>query len=585
MFLSSFVFGQTVSLDVENKSIRDLFAQVEQQSNLKFSFNTKLINRDSLVFYKCSNKAINRVVTDLFYNKILAKYIGQHIVLIENTKQINRNQKVKKQSKNLSFSGIILDARTNKAINEANIYNVYTRETVLTDSLGKFEIINILNENIKTYNFAKRGYQDTIISVDIKTQKEILVKLSPVIQEIAKLNPKQIEEIPIEQKSQFLMGFVPKEALISTENLHKVLEKRIAQMSFLPTIGTNWISSGVVSSYFSINVLAGYNGGVNGLEIGGLLNIIDNSVNGFQVAGLSNIVAGKTEGFQVAGLLNKNRESVDGMQVAGLSNIVTGKTTGFQVAGLLNKNRGSVEGMQVAGLSNIVTGKTIGFQVAGLQNINKEKVVGVQIAGISNYLLDTLKGFQISTIFNKAKQNNGLQIGLINVSDSSRGVAIGLFNYVKNGYNSIEFSANEIFYTNIKYKMGAKHFYNIYSFGIRPNDLEFFGAGFGFGSNITVYKKISLSIEATATYVQESKVQNPNANISNRLDFILDYKISKNINLLLGPSLNVFVSQTNNKETSDFTSNIISNSFYSNTNENTILQMWIGGSFGLSYSF
>ena len=358
-----------------------------------------------------------------------------------------------------------------------------------------------------------------------------------------------------------------------TSGSHNIVEKRIAQISFLPTIGTNLKSSRMVSNCFSLNVLAGYNGGVNGLEIGSLVNLIDNNVKGVQIAGLSNIVAGKTTGLQIAGLSNTNKGSVTGLQIAGLSNIVAGKT----------------KGLQVAGLSNIVAGKTTGLQIAGLQNVNKEKVVGVQIAGISNYLLDTLKGVQISGILNKTKQNNGLQIGLINVSDSSQGIAIGLVNYVKNGYKSIEVSANEIFYTNIKYKMGTKQFYTIYSLGVRPNNLEFYGAGLGFGSNINVYKKISLSIEATSTYVHEIKNQNSDSdsdlNLNNRLDLSLDYKLQKNLYLFIGPSLNVHVSELKDKNSNEFSSNITSSPFYSESNNNTLVQMWIGGSFGLRYSF
>ncbi len=64
---------------------------------------------------------------------------------------------------------------------------------------------------------------------------------------------------------------------------------------------------------------------------------------------------------------------------------------------------------------------------------------------IGNFANRELNGVQLSTIFNYAKKLRGLQIGLINVSDTSAGYSIGLINIVFKGYHKIALSTNEVF--------------------------------------------------------------------------------------------------------------------------------------------
>ncbi len=571
LLISSFVFGQKnkdpkLNLNIKDKPVRELLLQIEEQTQLIFSFNTELINRDSIVTYFAENKSIEKVISELFFEDIKAKIIGNHIVLLENSKNRGNNKKIEPQI--IHFSGNVICARNSLPISNANVYDISTRETVLTDSSGQFEIDIISNIYLRNYNIAKSGYRDTIISIDIRMQKQIEVKLMPLLVAIVKIEPKESNLLPVEQKSKFMMGVVPEEALITSENLHYISEKRIAQISFIPTVGTNMKSSGVIRNNVSVNVLAGYNGGVNGVEIGGLVNIIDRDVVGLQAAGLSNIVAGKTKGVQVAGLFNKTKESV----------------RGGQIAGLINFNSNRLSGIQISGISNITKGKTDGAQISGIHNFSKENMNGTQVSGVLNQARKEMNGLQVS-IVNYGKANNGLQLGLINVSDSSRGIAIGLFNYVKNGYRAVELSGNEIFYTNLKFKSGARHFYTIYSLGMRPNDVNFYGFGFGFGSNFDVFKKFSLSIDATSNYVHETENQEEVLNLTNRLDISIDYKITKNISFNFGPSYNLHISQLKDEETGQFTSDITTSPFYNQASGQNLIQMWIGGSIGFRCQF
>ncbi|RLD57546.1 MAG: hypothetical protein DRJ05_09520, partial [Bacteroidetes bacterium] len=71
LMISSFVFGQKnkdpeLNLNIKDKPVRELLLQIEEQTQLIFSFNTELINRDSIVTYYSENKSVEKVISELF---------------------------------------------------------------------------------------------------------------------------------------------------------------------------------------------------------------------------------------------------------------------------------------------------------------------------------------------------------------------------------------------------------------------------------------------------------------------------------------------------------------------------------------
>src|SRR5690606_29239387 len=115
---------------------------------------------------------------------------------------------------------------------------------------------------------------------------------------------------------------------VQTMNLKKFFTTRPFQISFTPGLGTHGRLSPQVINHFSLNILGGYNGGVDGFEVGGLFNINKKDVQYFQAAGVFNLTGGRMNGFQVAGVNNTVLDSVSGAQVAGVNNMVKGNFTG-----------------------------------------------------------------------------------------------------------------------------------------------------------------------------------------------------------------------------------------------------------------
>ena len=61
-----------------------------------------------------------------------------------------------------------------------------------------------------------------------------------------------------------------------------------AQVSLVPSLGTNGYKSEEKTNNISFNVISGRNGGVDGVEVGLMTNHVKNDVKGVQVAGLVN---------------------------------------------------------------------------------------------------------------------------------------------------------------------------------------------------------------------------------------------------------------------------------------------------------
>jgi hypothetical protein len=236
----------------------------------------------------------------------------------------------------------------------------------------------------------------------------------------------------------------------------------------------------------SLNLFSGTSAAVDGVELGGLVNLTDEWVHGVQVAGLSNIVSGDAEGVQVAGLLNLDRGSTRGIQAAGLVNLVGERARGVQVAGLANvvdreagalqvaglaNSAGGVRGAQVAGLGNLAADALDGGQVAGLANFAPSGGRGLQVAGVTN-LAGSLTGVQlagvtnvaadvdvqVAGVVNVADQVRGVQLGLVNVARESD-VSLGLVNVVGNGYRAVEAWASDIAPVHLGVKLGARRTY------------------------------------------------------------------------------------------------------------------------------
>jgi hypothetical protein len=273
----------------------------------------------------------------------------------------------------------------------------------------------------------------------------------------------------------------------------------------------------------SFNVLVGSSGGIDGIELGGGINIVRGDVRGLQAAILGNVLGGGASGLQLAGVANMVGGDVRQVQLAGITNLVDGDVSAvqaagfvniaggdvahFQAAGIANSVAGEVRGLQaagianidgglrgvaIAGVANVLTGMSDGgVQIAGGTNITIGDVKGGQIAGAANLATGDVNGLQVASMFNGAGTIDGAQIGLVNVAGKVSGVQVGLVNVAeeadvsiglltlaKNGRHALETWTSDIAAANVGVKLGARRTYSLLTLGGNQDRL-LVGAGLG----------------------------------------------------------------------------------------------------------
>lgn len=212
---------------------------------------------------------------------------------------------------------------------------------------------------------------------------------------------------------------------------------------------------------FSLNMLTGKTGSIDGFEIGGLVNMNQGNMSGFQVAGIGNITNGDVSGMQIGGVFSI-ADSLDGIQINGIFG-----------------NCRYASGVLISGISNVYNAADV--SIAGIANINEGNQDGLQLAGIINL----------------AREVDGVQIGLLNFADTIRnGIPIGLVSFVRKGrYDEWSFAVADYMNLAVSYKLGVKQFYTIYSAGMSLTEDQLWVTGLGFGHLHEVNPRFSIQPE------------------------------------------------------------------------------------------
>ena len=592
------LLSRKVNLSTDNKSIKYTLRDIGQSADLKFSYNTEIINGDSLISYNFNNIPVEDCLGKIFNEDIRYKESGDHIILLKTPE--------KKAEKHIhTITGTVTDSQSKQKIQYVSIYDVDEKYSTITNAKGFYKLVIPSGEEYRGISYCKKGYIDTIIVIRSTEQSRIDIELDPSIT----IDPPKFQQVePVVEERPLSSFLIPQEVIINANNLEHVSDTRFAQVSLLPFIGTNLSSYGVIENNFSFNILAGYSKGVKGVEIGSLFNIVKENVSGLQIGGLGNMVGGKFNGVQTGGLFNVNTKSVNGVQLSGLintaldtvtgiqlsgfTNILKGRMNGAQISGFYNMTTNDVDGVQVAGFANLalkdvklmqISGFTNlgnnvdGVQVAGFANLSKGKVGGAQIAGFANFAgsvnfaqisgfmniaYEEIKGAQISTFLNLASEVKGLQLALFNVSDTVSGLSVGFLSYVNKGFHQFEISGDETFYVNIAFKTGTKRFYNIFAAGIDPVIFDFtqfdptqfdstqfnsvilkkWYGGYGFGTEITTKTRLYFGLDLTGNQIFEDESFTESFTTLFRLNLSIGIRIFKRSGISIGPTINYLIS-------------------------------------------
>lgn len=622
-----------IDFSVEDERLEDVLFLIADIGNFSFSYNPSLLPVDSAINLHVEQTAILDVLKALLGNELEIKISGSHLVILKtrfseasggggSTSGGNSKQSI-------TIDGYVQSSQMGTYIPKVTVYDVDKLYSVITDSTGYFSLEVSTKKDYVGLAFIRPDFRDTAIVLSSKNQK-VNVDLQPKqASAIETLDNYDIKEVSRVNNLKIVDIVAPQQSMVSSGN-ESIYVHRFAQVSFLPFLGTNLLMSGMTENDVSVNILAGYNGAVNGFEMAGLANINRYYSHGVQVSGIFNAIGEETKGLQLAGIANTNLGTVRGVQMAGINNLVldtlkglqfsginnviSGKLQGVQFAGINNMAMQDVDGAQLSGITNIAIkdvnkvqmagianfGRNIGgaqlagifnasygvvqgAQMAGILNVGK-RVVKLQMAGIGNVSVEESRGLQLATIFNFAMKNSGVQLALVNIADTVSGVSVGLINLVRKGYNKLEISTNEVLYYNARVKFGTRKFYNIVGLGTRGfSQGNIWGYSYGIGRAVPIgsKKRSEINFDLTYTDLQNDDTWFEDVNPLIRLNMHFNVRINKYLSIFGGPTWSQLFYPEDYQDTAPYIRDVIPYSLYKKKYGNTWMEGWIGGEIGL----
>ncbi|TXJ26247.1 MAG: hypothetical protein E6Q24_11520 [Chitinophagaceae bacterium] len=548
---------RNIPLEVNRQRLDKVLEILSNKGNFYFSYSSSIVKKDSIISINTNNKTLKEVLEQIFSSGYEFIESGNYIIIrkapIRLTMVTNR---AVQEERVYSVSGFVYDEQTGHAIREASVYEKRLLAATLTNQEGFFKLkLKSGRKSTAELTLSKEFYADTSVVIEPRHSQQLTITMLPLENEAERtiITPEDYEVAeaavpPLEVKEKDTIVAAPVAAItdsaqvertgmgrfllsakqkIQSINLKKFFTTRPFQASLVPGLGSHGKMSGQVVNNFSLNVLGGYTAGTNGIEIGGWFNIDKKDVKYAQFAGWFNVVGGQMKGIQVAGINNTVLDTVKAMQAAGVGNFVKGRFNGFQVGGVYNHVADSVKGVQAAGVANFARKKLSGVQIAGVANISNKETRGAQIAGVLNY----------------SKRLKGLQIGLINIADTSDGYSIGLINVILKGYHKLSFSTHELMDVNVAFKTGNSKLYSILEAAIQSNsDEKIYSFGYGLGREMPLNKKKSVTFnpELHSQYLYLGSWDY--TNILNRLHLNLNIKLGKFISIFAGPAVSVYMS-------------------------------------------
>ncbi|MBK8505609.1 MAG: hypothetical protein IPL46_27465 [Saprospiraceae bacterium] len=272
--------------------VEDALLNIEEHYQIRFSYSKDIVPHDELVALAFDRKTLLDVLEDLgSQTGIIYRQRGSRVVL--------------------NYDPVRKEAVIAKA--------VLINELEMIDSKEFPQTAQAIDSRPKLTEPESQEVRDSIGNLSVLDRRQ---ENPPVSHHERRYEAKALTIIREEERQWLQISLLPARSLV---------DRKVSKVN-----------------HFSLNIIAGHTGGVEGLELGGFVNTVKKDVQGVQLAGFANFIGGNVEGIQLSGFTNFNKGIMRGLQIGGFSNINV-QADAVQLAGAFNLNRRISRGYQVAG--------------------------------------------------------------------------------------------------------------------------------------------------------------------------------------------------------------------------------------------
>lgn len=213
--VSASLFSQNhaLTLDIQNKTVKEVFDQMEQQSQYRFFYNDNFTDLNKRVTFNVTQMKIQDILDQMLdASSVTYKILENSLIVI--APKMTMQQHV--------VTGKITDATTNEPLIGVNVVVEGTTIGVTTDIDGNFSIkaddsnakltFSYIGYISQTVSLAGQKTVNILLSSDIKSLDEIVVigygtvRRSDVTGSVSSVNAEKIKSVPVNDFRQALQG-------------------------------------------------------------------------------------------------------------------------------------------------------------------------------------------------------------------------------------------------------------------------------------------------------------------------------------------------------------------------------------------
>jgi len=135
------ILSKSVTLDVNRQRLDNVLEILSNKGDFYFSYNSKIVKKDSLVSLSVRNKTVRETLGLLFNNTYEFVESGNYVIIRKAPIRMTMvTNKAVVEDKVYAVSGYVFDEQSGVAINEASVYEKKQLASALTNDAGYFKL-------------------------------------------------------------------------------------------------------------------------------------------------------------------------------------------------------------------------------------------------------------------------------------------------------------------------------------------------------------------------------------------------------------------------------------------------------------